>query len=283
MESIFSDLGAFGLDRDQPLDFKDQSKVEKKVKKVVTTKKTQQLVFDRKIKCPVCDHEFLSKTVKSSVNRFEKTSLTLRPVYSKIDPLIYDVVLCNACGYAAINSSYSKISERQIKAIREKISSKFIPKNVQKDYNYKTALVNNKLALYNAIVMGSKSINKAYLCLRITWIIDGYLETLTKEDEKEDKKEALTLERLNFVKNAYVGFLEAYETISFPVFGMNQPTYYYLLGVLAYELGDHSHSKRWLSKVMVAEGSHQRLKDKARDVKDLVNQKIKEQEASSSE
>ncbi|PKM65604.1 MAG: hypothetical protein CVU95_14845 [Firmicutes bacterium HGW-Firmicutes-2] len=280
MESMFSDLGAFGLDSDQPLDFNSQPKDEKQVKKVVTTKKTQQLVFDRKIKCPVCDHEFLSKTVKTSVNRFEKTSLTLRPVYSKIDPLLYDVVQCNACGYAALNTSYNKISERQVKAIREKISSKFIPKEEQKDYDYKTALVNNKLALYNAIVMGSKSINKAYLCLRISWILDGYLETLTEED----KKEALTLERLNFVKNAYMGFLEAYETISFPVFGMNQPTYYYLLGVLAYELGDHSHSKRWLSKVMVAEGSHQRLKDKARDVKDLVNQKIKEEkEATSSE
>jgi len=280
MESMFSDLGAFGLDSNQPLDFNGQSKKEKQVKKVVTIKKTQQLVFDRKIICPVCDHEFLSKTVKSSVNRFEKTSLTLRPIYSKIDPLLYDVVQCNACGYAALNTTYNKISERQIKAIRENISSKFIPKDEQKDYDYKTALVNNKLALYNAIIMGSKSINKAYLCLRISWIIDGYLETM----EEDDKKEALTLERLNFVKNAYVGFLEAYETISFPVFGMNQPTYYYLLGVLAYELGDHSHSKRWLSKVMVDEGSHQRLKDKARDVKDLVNQKIKEEkEASSSE
>jgi len=30
MESIFSDLGAFGLDSDQPLDFKDQSKEEKR-------------------------------------------------------------------------------------------------------------------------------------------------------------------------------------------------------------------------------------------------------------
>jgi len=247
------------------------------VKKVVATKKEQPLVFDRKIKCPVCDHEFLSKTVKSSVNRFEKTSLTLRPIYSKIDPLLYDIVQCNVCGYAALNTGYNKISERQIKAIREKISTKFVPKDIQKDYDYKTALINNKLALYNAIVMGSKSINKAYLCLRITWVIDGYLETL----EEEDKKEALNLERLNFVKNAYVGFLEAYETISFPVFGMNQPTYYYLLGVLAYELGDYSHSKRWLSKVMVAEGSHQRLKDKARDVKDLVNQKINEASSSS--
>ena len=277
MESMFSDLGAFGLDSDQPLDFKDQSKEEKKVKKVVATKMAQPLVFDRKIKCPVCDHEFLSKTVKSSVNRFEKTSLTLRPIYSKIDPLLYDIVQCNACGYAALNTGYNKISERQIKAIREKISTKFVPKDIQKDYDYKTALINNKLALYNAIVMGSKSVNKAYLCLRITWVIDGYLESL----EEEDKKEALILERLNFVKNAYVGFLEAYETISFPVFGMNQPTYYYLLGVLAYELGDHSHSKRWLSKVMVAEGSHQRLKDKARDVKDLVNQKLKEASSSS--
>jgi hypothetical protein len=104
MESMFSDLGAFGLDSNQPLDFNGQSKKEKQVKKVVTIKKTQQLVFDRKIICPVCDHEFLSKTVKSSVNRFEKTSLTLRPIYSKIDPLLYDVVQCNACGYAALNT-----------------------------------------------------------------------------------------------------------------------------------------------------------------------------------
>ncbi len=279
MGSIFSDLGAFGLDSDQPLDFNGQSKEERPVKKVVTTKKTEQLVFDRKIKCPVCDHEFLSKTVKSSINRFEKTSLTLRPIYSKIDPLLYDVIQCNACGYAALNTNFNKISERQIKTIKEQIASKFISKDEPTDYTYKTALINNKLALYNAIVMGSKSINKAYLCLRISWIIDGYLET-----NEVDKKEALTQERLNFVKNAYTGFLEAYETISFPVFGMNQPTYYYLLGVLAYELRDYSHSKRWLSKVMVAEGSHQRLKDKARDVKDLVNQKIKEEkEASSSE
>jgi len=279
MESMFSDLVAFGLDSNQPLHFSETSKEEKPINKKVVTKKVERLVFDRKIKCPVCDHEFLSKTVKSNINRFEKTSLTLRPIYSKIDPLLYDVIQCNACGYAALNTNYNKISEHQIKAIREKISSKFIPKDEIKDYDYKTALINNKLALYNAIVMGSKSINKAYLCLRISWIMDGYLETI-----EEVKKEALTLERLNFIKNAYIGFLEAYETISFPVFGMNQPTYYYLLGVLDYELGDYSSSKRWLSKVMVAEGSHQRLKDKARDVKDLVNQKIKEEkEASSSE
>ncbi|MDF1616684.1 DUF2225 domain-containing protein [Petrocella sp. FN5] len=279
MESIFSDLGTFGLNSNQPLDFHGKAKDEKPVKKEIQAKKTKQLVFDRKVKCPVCDHEFLSKTVKSSINRFERTSLTLRPIYSKIDPLIYDVIQCNSCGYAALNTTYNKISERQIKTIKEQISSKFIPKEEPKDYDYKTALINNKLALYNAIVMGSRSVNKAYLCLRISWIIDGYLETI-----EEDKKESLTLERLNFIKNAYTGFLEAYETISFPVFGMNQPTYYYLLGVLAFELGDYSHSKRWLSKVMVGEDSQQRLKDKARDVKDLVNQKIKEEkEGQSSE
>jgi uncharacterized protein (DUF2225 family) len=269
MKSLFSGLDAFGMD---DIDKVEVFEVAPEVKEapIVPTEKTpksiEALLYDRSIKCPVCNNKFDARTIKIGVNKFVSTTLNLRPIYTDIDPILYDVILCERCGYSALNRNFTKVSERQIKEFKVKVATKFKSRTYPEIYTNEIALERYKMALYTAVVIGSNDVNKAYLCLKTSWIIDGRIS----ESMDEKVIEGYRQDRLSFIEHAYKGFSKAYGTTVFPVFGMNEATYHYLLGVLAFELGDVKHTSLWLGKVLLSQNVNRRLKEKAREVKDLI-------------
>jgi len=52
--------------------------------------------------------------------------------------------------------------------------------------------------------------------------------------------------------------------------GMDQNTLSYLLADLARRVGKVEDAKRWVSKVLVARNANKRIKDKALDLKELL-------------
>lgn len=276
MKSLFDGLGEFGMDETEGLDLFEEKKKEEKAKAKAKEIRPESLLYDRSIRCPVCNDKFMARTIKSGSAKLQDTGLDLRPYYTGIDPIVYDVVSCNTCGYTALNRNFNKVSDRQAKLVKEKISMKYVAKTYPQVYDYEIALGRYKLALYNDVVIGRNDVNKAYLCLKTSWVIEGLMTSLTDEKRIETLKE----ERKAFVNNAFKGFIKAYDGLVFPVFGMNEATYHYLLGALAYELGDMKNTGFWLGKVLLSPNGHKRLKEKARELKELID---KEKKASSEE
>jgi uncharacterized protein len=281
MANLFSGLEAFGLGKMSNLDVYAKDEKDKKKSsdgtdaasdksKVVET----DIIFDKSYTCPVCDKEFKSKTVKTGKVKLISADTDLRPKYQYVDSLKYDAVVCPHCGYAALNRFFNYMTSVQSRLIKEHISSSFKGINSEGDiYSYDEAIARHKLALVNTIVKKSKISERAYTCLKTAWLIRGKVEANGSEgSEKLDKDmiKQLQSEELEFITNAYEGFVEAFSKEMFPMCGMDEHTMTYLVADLARRLGKHDEASRWISKVLIARDANERIKAKARELKEML-------------
>lgn len=269
MDSLFSGLDAFGMEEIDTKDlFADTMGEPIEGMSQIEEIDIAELLYDRPVRCPVCNTVFNARTVKQGVTKMEGTQVNLRPIYKTVDLICYDVVHCEVCGYTALNRNFKKLSDRQVKQVKEKISMKFIGKKYPEVYSYDIALERYKMALYTDMVIARKEVDKAYLCLKITWLLESLIYQTKSEEEKEGLRQAYQI----YVDNAYKGFSKNYSHVTFPIFGMNQSTYQYLLGSLAYAAKDLKNTSYWLGKIMLSPISSARIKDKARDLKAKIDE-----------
>ena len=228
-------------------------------------------MFDKTYTCPVCDHEFKSKMVRTGKAKLVSADTDLRPKYQGIDPLKYDAILCPKCGYASLNRYFNFVMSSQAKMIREKISAtyRYVPEG-EKVYTYDEAITRHKMALLNTIVKHGKTSERAYTCLKIAWLFRGKREEMMQGDYKKEEVAALLAEEKEFLKNAHEGFVSAFSKENFPMCGMDEYTVMYMVAELARRIGDVEEAKRWVSKVLVAKDANRRIKDKALALKEVL-------------
>ncbi len=166
----------------------------------------------------------------------------------------------------------------QAKHIREKICANFSarvePKSV---YTYDEALWRYRMALANAIVKGTKASEKAYICLKTAWLLRSKAEHLPEDlpDCEAQKKQCAEQEN-EFLRNALDGFIEARASENYPMCGMDEPTVDYLIAVTAVRFERYDVAARLVVEVLHST-DNPRMKDRARDLKELVSAKMKEQ------
>ncbi len=277
MANLFSGLEAFGLGNLSEMDIYDEKEKEEAKKQIEEGKPSfseEDIIFDKTYSCPVCDQEFKTKTVKSGKVKLLALDTDLRPIYQDMDPLKYDAIVCPNCGFAALGRFFKYVSSTQIALIKKNITASFRGiKEVGTTFSYDDAITRHKLALVNAIVKKSKTSERAYTCLKTAWVIRGKTEHLPKELPDYDKQ-LIELEReeLDFVAKAYVGFEEAFSKEDFPMCGMDEPTITLLMAELARRISKFDEAGRWISKVLISRDANERIKTKARDIKDLIKE-----------
>lgn len=274
--SLFSGLDQFGLGKLEKMDvFEDESKKNSAQGKPAEQKITEEdLLFDKTYTCPVCDSEFHSKMVRTGKVKLLSADTDLRPKYQLVDSLKYDALVCPKCGYAALSRFFKFMMPAQAKLIRENISKNFSGlKPTGNIYTYDDAIARHQLALANAVVKKAKASEKAYTCLKMAWLCRGKAETLPKETPDYDKQiKELHAEEKELLANAYEGFMSAFSKESFPMCGMDEITMTYLIADLARRIGKYEESSRWISRVLTSRAANERIKNKARDIKELLNQ-----------
>jgi uncharacterized protein (DUF2225 family) len=171
----------------------------------------KDILFDKTYKCPVCETVFKSKTIKTGKNRLMYIDTDLRPVFRDADATKYDAVACVKCGYATLARYFSELSGRQIKAVLEKITPTFKGLGEEKEvYSYEDAVLRYRLALVSAVVKTAQVSEKAYICLKLSWLYRGIRENLEPTDENyEEKSFKLENEEMEYTKKAYQGFMTA--------------------------------------------------------------------------
>ncbi|GMQ65099.1 DUF2225 domain-containing protein [Vallitalea maricola] len=275
MSDIFSGLEKLGFNNIKAMDiFEDEKKkrAEMKIKKMSKIS-AKDLLYDRKVLCPVCGEKFITRTVRAGKAKLLSIDTDLRPKYDIITPYMYDVILCNCCGYAALSKFFKKITGTQADWIKKQISNTYRGREYPDEYTYEVAIERYKLALLNAVVKKVKASEKAYICLKIAWLYRCYSEELLQnENPSHELIEENHKYEMIFIEKAYEGFINTYENEDFPVCGMQEMTVMYLIGDLARKLGKLDESTKWVSKVIVSKTANERLKDKARNIKNLVKQ-----------
>lgn len=276
MANLFSGLEALGLGKLSKLNVYDESEqASKKDDKKENVHQVSEVdfLFDKTYTCPVCDKEFKSKTVKAGKVKLISADTDLRPKYQLVDSLKYDVAVCPHCGFAALNRFFNYMTSVQAKLIKASISANFKGLAPEGDiYSYDEAITRHKLALVNTIVKKSKLSERAYTCLKTAWIIRGKAESLPADTPNLAKVVAeLEKEELEFLTNAYEGFIEAFSKELFPMCGMDENTTTYLVADLARRIGRLDEATRLISKVLTARDANERIKMKAREIKDLIS------------
>lgn len=275
MANLFSGLEAMGLGKLTNMEVYETS--EGQQGKVETEEKPQiteaDFIFDKTYTCPVCDNEFKSKTVKTGKVKLVSADTDLRPKYQLVDSLKYDVVDCPVCGYAALNRFFNFLTSPQAKLIKANISAVYKGATPSGDsLTYDEAINKHKLALVNTIVKKGKLSERAYTCLKTGWLLRGKREALPTNTPNYNKVVAqLEQEEMEFLTKAYEGFAEAYSKENFPMCGMDESTITYLLADLARRIGRVEDALRFISKVIVSRDANERIKDKARQLKDLMS------------
>ena len=281
MAGIFSGLEKLGLGNIAGGSlFEDPKKKEAAAKQEAPQRKLslvneEDYLFDKKIKCPVCEDEFDAKTVRTGKVRMKNVDIDLRPDYDELDQNKYDVIACPHCGYAALGRYFPTLNKRQIDDIRVKISMNY--KKIEQDgptYSYDYAKSLYQLALANAVVKKAKNSEKAYICLKTAWVIRGETQRLDpNEDSYDEKKAANDAQEKELLSNALNGFVMARQSEEFPIAGMDSSTLDYLIAALAVETDDFDTASKMVSEILTSRVANSRIKDKARNLKDIITEK----------
>lgn len=242
-------------------------------------KQEEACLFPKSYTCPVCDEQFKSLTVRTSKLYSQGMDEDLRPNYRWVDPVKYEVVVCPICGYGALNRYFNEMIP---------VWRKLIQNGLPSFTNDRVFLGGNRLSydeslkLYecacrcNELVLFKES-RKAYTYLKRGWTVRGKLRAerdyLTKEEV-----EALQKEENDYLKLAYDGFIKAMSEEDFPIAGMEEHTLMYLCSALANRLGMYREAISMLSRLMTSRSVNPRVKDKAYDLKEIVSERLKEQE-----
>lgn len=281
---LLSGLGGFGLGNLEGMDLYETPDKPEEVEDVVEEAVPEEApvekenneaeyLFEKSYTCPVCDKAFKALTIRTGKARLVGTDKILRPKYSKVEPLKYDVISCPQCGCTSLTRYWGSVSPTQGKNIRSEISRTFKPiRYVDGIYTDQQAFERYQLALANAIVKPAKPSEKAYICLKTGWLLDAQCEQLGENSSEYAEKKAQADE---FLSNALDGLINARMTESFPICGMDESTLDYLIAALSVRFEKYEQAAKLIGNLLVSKTANSRIKDKARDMKEEIISKLR--------
>jgi len=196
MDNLLSGLGKFGLDENVASKLYEEETSSAKrggdgegAAEAPAGPKEEDFLLLKSVRCPICDGVFRTPMIKSGRAKRKEPDLDLRPRFEYIDTNKYDVASCPKCGFTAMHRYYAHLTPVQVKLIKEGVTEKFKTPPAKEItelevMDYDTAIERFKLALYTAIVKKAANSEKAYICLKISWLLRGKLEELVKDAEK---------------------------------------------------------------------------------------------------
>lgn len=219
-----------------------------------------EYVYAKQFTCPVCQASFASILARDSKLRFMSVEYDLRPVFTPIEPMFYDLVLCETCGWCAPKESFAApLKERQQDAVGDKITANFKKVPYPKEPSVDEAIGRYKHALLCAEAKNGPIGERAYLYMKLTWLYR------VKGGELENEKAA--------AKAALESFTKSISEDDFPVAGLEEHTVFYLISAFSTFLGDYKNALASLSRIITNDKASKRLKDRARDLKDMIKEK----------
>lgn len=221
-------------------------------------------LYNKSLMCPVCSKKIEVTKVKMDAAKSTSKDSDFCVYFENINPMFYDIWVCEHCGYAAQAERFESIRPAERKIISDSITPKWRPRSFSGERTIETALDTYKLVLYTLQLINGKSSDKARICHRIAWIF-RFLGNEEKEKE--------------FLGFALDNYKEAFEKENFPIGKMDEYTFMYLIGELNRRLGNLDEAVVWYSKVIGSQGArfNKQLMDLVREQNDLVKSQIKQE------
>lgn len=229
----------------------------------------KDIIFKKSYKCPVCSQDFKNLTIKQGKARPDYADIDLKQNYKNIEPLKYDIVLCPHCGYASVERYFERVSVKAQRDILNNITKSLGTSFEDKDeLTFEDAIIRYKFALLSCQVKKVKESELGFLMLKFGWMYRTY----ARETEDEVKKEKLEAQEHFYLENALNYMLKARETEHGEICGMDETTFDCLLASMAVNLGREDVAPRLISSLISHPLASKRIKDKARELKYILNE-----------
>ncbi|MDY6352059.1 DUF2225 domain-containing protein [Candidatus Weimeria sp. HCP3S3_B5] len=273
--NLLSGLEKFGIKADGDLDITKNPGQQKdskgrEIKKTAIEDLTEKdLLLQKSVQCPICDHKFKVLAVKSGKVKRIGADADTRPRYHNIDTIKYDAIVCPHCGYAALTKYFEHLSATQMRWVKEAVCSKFTPlsDDVPETYSPDEAVDRYKLALVSAMAKHARTSEKALICLRIAWIRRDQIKEIPDHTPEQLHKRAELIEEYNgFYRQAYDGFDQAYSTET----GLNTVSIEYIMANMAIHFKEYGKASQLISKLLGNPNANPRVKDRCLELKEIV-------------
>ena len=219
-------------------------------------------LYDKKLTCTICNHDFSSKKLRTRSIRVEKIENDLYTTYKDPDnnPLLYEVFVCDTCGYAFTEQFKEKMTEEVKQKFKHNISTYWKEQSFSEERTHEEAVTTYKLALLSAKETEQAPIIIAGICLRLSWL-NRYLE-----NEEEEQK---------YIKSALKYYETSYIQGDFKDTSMTELQLLFLLGELSRKLGLKEQAVKHFSTIAQHPDRHYEpsLVEKARDQWYLMREK----------
>jgi hypothetical protein len=218
------------------------------------------MIYEKKVKCPVCNKEFMTTKVKTSKLKLVKRDEDFLNYYKGEEhPLKYEVFLCPFCGYAAMEKRFDKIKPSGKSIILRNVTPKWHKRDLKPERSFEDAVNIYKLALYCGEIIKKSKVELGNICLRIGWLyrIQGI--------DNEEKR---------FLRYGRDLFEESYYKENLRENGYDEVTLSYLIGELSRRLGENEKALNWFNTVFTVCRNNKNpvIEEMARDQWNLIRE-----------
>lgn len=267
---ILSGLSNMGLGQLENLDVFDSEENKEAIVDPVSQQQPPEeteFIYDKRYVCPVCNKDFMNKTIRNSKMRLIKQDRDLKPIYQHIDSVKYDVISCTHCGYTTVDKWFEKVSGKQIDLIKANICANFKERRQNDTISYDEAIERYKLALATCIVKRGSNSEKGFTCLKYAWAVRGKRQLLEEIGELDSIIEELANDEKELLHHAYEGLRLARENERPPIAGMDTLTVDYILATILIDEGRLDEAAKIVLSILQSRVASSRIKDKASDLR----------------
>ena len=231
-----------------------------------------ELLYDKKHTCPVCNKEFISKTLRVGKARSAGMDIDLRKRFSNIDPVKYRVIECPICGYADMDNSFEKVNTREVNALKEKCIKLYNSVPVTEGAReYDIAYRYYKSAIRCDLIRGAKAGKRAYTALYTAWLLRGWREmTIDMGEEIQESDPMSEAEELKILKYVYGNFKEAELHEDFPINGLSEDVYNIVMAAVSYKLDKTSEAAQYVMRAIRNQNLKGSMRVHAEDLRALI-------------
>lgn len=192
------------------------------------------VLYSKKVKCPICTNEFTTSKMRSSRIRIDKVDGDFMNHYKSENPIKYYVFVCPKCGYAAVESYFNNIKASGREIINKNVTEKWKEREYSGHRTDDDAIECYMLALYCGQLLGLKKYELGNIALKIAWLFRA-------KDSKEETR---------FLQNAVELFEQAFYTEDLSASSMDEITLGYLIGEIHRRLGRKKDAVLWFGKTI---------------------------------
>ncbi len=223
-----------------------------------STNPLDNFLYDKTYHCPVCFETFTSKTLRVNKNQALSSDIDLYTHYAGVNPLLYEIIVCPKCAYAASYKVFDTLLPTQAQWIKAQITAHCHKRELNPYRSLEEGIFTHQLALICALTKKAKMGEQGYLALHIAWL---YRDLGDCVHEKR------------YLLRAVEAFEHALIHETFPLMGIDTYTIAYMIAALYYQLGQYDKAKPYVSDVILK--SQGALKSRAIDLKALLFEPIK--------